>query len=107
MKCVISVLGKDRSGVVAAIATTLADCGANIDDISQTILGEGRMFSMTMMVTLDPAVADFNTVQERLAADETYISGSGTLGYLAADGERLSMQVLIQREDVFQAMYEI
>ena len=49
MKCVISVLGKDRSGVVAAIATTLADCGANIDDISQTILGEGRMFSMTMM----------------------------------------------------------
>ncbi len=35
MKCVISVLGKDRSGVVAAIATTLADCGANIDDISQ------------------------------------------------------------------------
>mgnify|MGYP000054571929 CR=1 FL=1 len=81
MKCVISVLGKDRSGVVAAI----------IDDISQTILGEGRMFSMTMMVTLDPAVADFNTVQERLAAD----------------GERLSMQVLIQREDVFQAMYEI
>ena len=55
MKCVISVLGKDRSGVVAAIATTLADCGANIDDISQTILGEGRMFSMTMMVTLDPA----------------------------------------------------
>ena len=42
MKCVISVLGKDRSGVVAAIATTLADCGANIDDISQTILGEGR-----------------------------------------------------------------
>ena len=91
MKCVISVLGKDRSGVVAAIATTLADCGANIDDISQTILGEGRMFSMTMMVTLDPAVADFNTVQERLAAD----------------GERLSMQVLIQREDVFQAMYEI
>ena len=54
-------------------------------------VGEGRMFSMTMMVTLDPAVADFNTVQERLAAD----------------GERLSMQVLIQREDVFQAMYEI
>lgn len=54
MKCVISVLGKDRSGVVAAIATTLADCGANIDDISQTILGEGRMFSMTMMVTLIP-----------------------------------------------------
>ena len=91
MKCVISVLGKDRSGVVAAIATTLADCGANIDDISQTILGEGRMFSMTMMVTLDSAVADFNTVQERLAK----IS------------DDLGMQIIIQREDVFQYMYKI
>ncbi|MEE0706195.1 MAG: ACT domain-containing protein [Adlercreutzia sp.] len=91
MKCVISVLGKDRSGVVASIATVLAECGANIDDISQTILGEGRMFSMTMMVTLDPAVADFNTVQERLTAA----------------GEELGMQVIIQREDVFQMMYKI
>lgn len=91
MKCVISVLGKDRSGVVAAIAGVLADCGANIDDISQTILGEGRMFSMTMMVTLDTTIADFNTVQERLTAT----------------GETLGMQVLIQREDVFQAMYQI
>lgn len=91
MKCVISVLGKDRSGVVAAIAGVLAECGANIDDISQTILGEGRMFSMTMMVSLDVATADFNTVQERLTAT----------------GESLGMQVLIQREDVFQAMYQI
>ncbi|MCI9495311.1 MAG: ACT domain-containing protein [Adlercreutzia mucosicola] len=91
MKCVISVLGKDRSGVVAAIAGVLAECGVNIDDISQTILGEGRMFSMTMMVSLDVATADFNTVQERLAAT----------------GESLGMQVLIQREDVFQAMYQI
>lgn len=91
MKCVISVLGKDRSGVVAAIAGVLADCGANIDDISQTILGEGRMFSMTMMVSLDVTTADFNTVQERLTAT----------------GETLGMQVLIQREDVFQAMYQI
>ena len=49
------------------------------------------MFSMTMMVTLDPAVADFNTVQERLTAT----------------GDDLGMQVLIQREDVFQAMYQI
>ena len=90
MKCVVSVLGKDRSGIVAKVATALADCSANIDDISQTVLA-GNIFSMTMMVTLSPDVADFNTVQERLAAD----------------GERLSMQVLIQREDVFQAMYEI
>ena len=38
MRCVISVLGKDRSGIVAAISAVLAEKGANIDDISQTIL---------------------------------------------------------------------
>lgn len=89
MKCVVSVLGKDRSGIVAAIATALADCGANIDDISQTILDD--IFSMTMLTTLDTEKADFNTVQERLAK----IS------------DDLGMQIIIQREDVFQYMYKI
>ena len=89
MKCVISVLGKDRSGIVAAVAVALAECGANIDDISQTILDE--IFSMTMLVTLDVEVADFNTVQERLEKV----------------GEELGVQIIIQREDVFQYMYKI
>ena len=89
MKCVISVLGKDRSGIVASVATVLAECGANIDDISQTILGD--IFSMTMLVTLDVQRAGFNEVQERLAAV----------------GEELGVQVTLQREDVFQYMYKI
>ncbi|WP_080800815.1 ACT domain-containing protein [Arabiibacter massiliensis] len=89
MKCVISVLGKDRSGIVAAVATALAECGANIDDISQTILED--IFSMTMLTTLNPEVADFNTVQERLEQ-------------VGAD---LGVQIIIQREDVFQYMYKI
>ena len=89
MKCVISVLGKDRSGIVAAVATALAECGANIDDISQTILED--IFSMTMLTTLDPETADFNTVQEKLEAV----------------GSELGVQIIIQREDVFQFMYKI
>ena len=89
MKCVISVLGKDTTGIVAKVATTLLECGANIDDISQTLLGD--IFSMTMMVTLNPDVADFNTTQERLRIS----------------GEQIGVQITIQREDVFQAMYSI
>ena len=89
MRCVISVLGKDRSGIVATISAVLAEKGANIDDISQTILDE--IFSMTMLVRLNTEVADFNTVQEALAAV----------------GEELGVQVIIQREDVFQFMYKI
>lgn len=89
MKCVISVLGKDRSGIVAKVATVLADCGANIDDISQTILDD--IFSMTMLTTLAPEVANFNTVQEKLERI----------------GQELGVQIIIQREDVFQYMYKI
>ena len=89
MKCVISVLGKDRSGIVAAVAVALAEKGANIDDISQTILDD--IFSMTMLVTLDPEKGDFNTVQRSL--DEV--------------AEKLGMQIIIQREDVFQFMYKV
>ena len=89
MKCVVSVLGNDQSGIVAAVATVLAECKANIDDISQTLLGD--LFSMTMLVTLSPEDADFNTVQEKLAAV----------------GERMGLQITIQRQDVFDYMYKV
>lgn len=89
MKCVVSVLGKDQSGIVAAVANVMADCKANIDDISQTLLGE--LFSMTMLVTLSEKDADFNTVQEQLAAV----------------GEKMGLQITIQRQDVFDYMYKI
>ena len=88
-RTVVTVLGKDRGRIVATIATTLADCGANIDDIQQNVLND--IFSMTMLVTLDEDVATFNQVQE----------------LLAKDGEALSLQVVIQREDVFEFMYNV
>ncbi len=91
MKCVISVLGKDRTGIVAAVATVLTECNANIDDINQTILGEDEIFCMTMLATLAPETCDFNTVQERLNRV----------------GEDLGCQVTIQREDVFHFMHEV
>lgn len=91
MKCVISVLGRDRTGIVAAVATVLTECNANIDDINQTVLGEDEFFGMTMLVTLDPEKCGFDTVQKRLS--ET--------------GEQLGMQITIQREDVFRFMHEV
>ena len=89
IKTVLSVLGKDRKGIVATVATTLYEAGANIDDISQTILGE--MFSMTMMVSVDEDACSFNELQERLALD----------------AGRLGMQITLQREDVFDFMYKV
>ncbi len=89
MRCVISVLGKDQSGIVAAVSGLLSECRANIDDISQTILD--GIFSMTMLVTLDEEAAGFNEVQERLAAV----------------AEEKNVQITLQRQDVFDFMYSI
>ncbi|MCL5887480.1 MAG: ACT domain-containing protein [Actinobacteria bacterium] len=89
MKTVLSVLGKDRVGIVAAISGALADSGANIEDIRQTIIGD--IFSMTMLVTVDEDAASFEAVQTRLAEV----------------GDELGMQVTLQREDVFHFMHRI
>jgi len=89
VKTVLSVLGQDRIGIVAAISTALAESGANIEDIRQTIIGS--IFSMTMLVTVNEDVASFDTVQSRLAEV----------------GERIGMQVTLQREDVFHFMHRI
>ena len=86
-RAIISVLGADRSGIVAAVAGLLAEQDVNILDISQTIL-QG-MFTMTMLVDL--AGADFSKVHDGLDA----LSG------------KLGVQVTIQREDVFKFMYRL
>ena len=89
MRCVVSVLGKDRGGIVAAVSGVLAEKGSNIVDISQTILSD--IFSMTMIVELNTDVAGFNEVQEAL--EQT--------------SKELGVQIILQREDVFQFMYKI
>lgn len=91
MKCVISVLGCDRTGIVAAVATVLTECGANIDDINQTILGKDELFCMTMLVTLTTESCEFDVVQQKLSEV----------------GDSMGVQITIQREDVFRFMHEI
>lgn len=86
---VVSVLGQDRVGIVAEVATILAESNANIEDIRQSILD--GIFSMTMLVTLDESATPFDVVQSRLT--ET----SATLG----------VQIQIQRTDVFKMMHRI
>lgn len=86
-RAIISVLGADRSGIVAAVAGLLAEREVNILDISQTIL-QG-MFTMTMLVDLGGA--DFSAIHDGLEE----LSG------------KLGVQVTIQREDVFRFMYRL
>lgn len=88
-RAILSVLGEDRVGIVAAVSGTLAQCGVNIEDIRQTIIS--GVFSMTMLVTVDEDACAFDRVQARLAD-------------VAND---LGLQITLQREDVFRLMHRI
>ena len=88
-RAIISVLGSDRSGIVAAVAGALADHAVNILDISQTIL-QG-IFTMTMLVDLKSSDVDFLALQNQLAG-------------LSLE---LGVQITLQREEVFKFMYRL
>lgn len=87
---ILTVLGEDKVGIVAAISRVLAESGANIEDIRQTILSS--IFSMTMLVTVDEEATPFDELQRRLVVVGEELGG---------------MQVNLQREDVFRFMHRI
>ena len=86
-RAVITVLGGDRPGIVAAVAGALSEREANILDISQTIL-QG-IFTMTMLIDLGSA--SFSELKARL--EEL--------------SESLGVQITMQREEVFKYMYRL
>ena len=89
MRSVITVIGKDRKGIIAGVSTELANAGINILDISQTILQE--YFVMIMLVDMTDATEGFQRIQKRLLKK----------------GNELGVQVRMQRESIFNAMHQI
>lgn len=89
MKAAISVLGKDRVGIIAGISTVLAECNVNILDLSQTIMQD--LFTMVMMVDVSGANVSFTELARRLEQK----------------GLELGLQVRIQHEDIFKSMHRI
>lgn len=88
-RVILTVLGSDRSGIVAAVAGVLAEHDVNILDISQTIL-QG-LFTMTMLADLEGSSVEFAALQEQL---------NGL-------SETLGVQITLQREEVFNYMYRL
>lgn len=89
MKAVITVVGKDRVGIIAGISGALADNHVNILDISQTILQD--YFTMIMLVEVDSEQIAIPALSERLSEV----------------GARLGVQVRVQHEEIFTAMHRI
>ena len=89
MRAVITVIGKDTKGIIAGVSGYLASADINILDISQTIMQE--YFTMVMLVDLADSKDDFKTISENL--DKV--------------GEKFSVNVRIQHEDIFNSMHRI
>ncbi len=89
MKAVVTVTGKDRKGIIAKVSSFLCERGANVEDISQTLLGE--YFAMIMLV-------DISEVQVELAE----------LSKECAElGKEIGMSIYMQHEDIFKAMHNV
>ena len=64
MKAIISVVGKDTVGILAAVATKCAEYKVNIQDVNQTIIGE--LFTMYMVVSIDNLTIDFTSFVDEI-----------------------------------------
>lgn len=89
MKAILTVIGKDKPGIIASVSAMLAEASINIEDISQTIL-QGN-FTMIMMVNTEHSAM---TMGELSAA-------------CRALGEQIGVTIRAQQEDIFRAMHEI
>lgn len=88
-RAIVTVVGKDRVGIIAALSSILAEANANIVDISQTILQE--FFTMVMIADLSGCTLDLGELQDRLARK----------------GEELGVKVTVQHEKVFGYMHRV
>ena len=89
MKAIVTVTGKDTTGIIAKVCTLLADREVNILDISQTVMQQ--FFTMTMLVDLEKSKCRVTEVAEDL---ENL-------------GKTIGLVIRTQREDIFDLMYRV
>ncbi len=89
MKAIVTVTGKDTTGIIAKVCTHLADNNVNILDISQTVMQQ--YFTMTMLIDLEKSEKPITDLSEEMAKL----------------GETMGLVIRIQREDIFTLMYRV
>jgi len=89
MKAVVTVVGHDSCGIIAKVSSACASAGANIVDISQSVISD--YFAMIMIVDtsgLKIAFTDFVDAMRRL-------------------GEENNLDIRTMHEDIFNSMHKI
>lgn len=88
-RAIITVLGRDKIGIIAAVSGALAQGNANILDINQTIIKD--MFTMAMLVDYSQMEPSFDDMRQQLAAL----------------GEEMGIEIRMQRKEIFDAMHRV
>ncbi len=89
MKAIVTVVGKDRVGIIAEVCVALASYNVNVLDINQTVM-QGY-FTMMMAVDVTDCtlpLAEFCKVMD-------------------AKGQEMGLSIRVQREDIFEAMHRV
>ena len=89
MKVIVTVIGKDKPGIIAKVSGVLAENKVNIEDISQTIL-QGN-FTMLMLCEVDEKVLSVKELGAKLSLV----------------GEEKGVSIRVQHEDIFNVMHKI
>lgn len=89
MKAVVTVVGKDRVGIIANVCLALASYEINVLDISQTVM-QGYF---TMMMVVDVSGCTVPMAELCKAMD--------------AKGQEMGLSIRVQREDIFEAMHRV
>ena len=89
MKAIISIIGKDKVGILTLIANECADHNLNVWDVTQTIVDS--MFTMTMMVAIDEMSIPLNEFAERM---ENL-------------GKEKNLVIRCMHQDIFNSMHKI
>lgn len=89
MKAVITVIGRDKVGIIASISAILADSNVNILDITQTIMQD--IFTMIMLVDIKNSAISFADLSAKLEEK----------------GKDIGLSIRIQHEDIFNSMHRV
>jgi len=87
--CIVTVTGKDRVGIIARLATTMAKANINIVDVNQKIMED--YFVMTMAADIGQATMDMGQIKKQL--DKV--------------GRQMALNITIQDENIFKAMHRV
>lgn len=88
-RAIVTVIGHDRVGIIARVATGLAEFNVNVLDISQTVMDD--YFTMVMLVDVQKANVEFLVLRDRLNVL----------------GTEMGLSIRIQHEDIFNAMHAV